>query len=164
MKRLIIPLILALGGCSSLSLTVQTQPTGAQISDASTGQIFGLSPITLTFDDVNMEQYRDDNGCYRVNPVRAEWVSGARSETDVVTMCHGDQPHTLTVQRPQAEGLGKDMEFAVQVEQLAAQQRQAGAQELSAGAQIWNAWSNSQQATPNCSSKMVGDTLKTTCW
>ena len=131
MKKLYIVLALAvwlgLAGCTtSYTLTVRTVPENANILWEHGGRI-AQTPHTLTFEH---DPRHVDNGCYRVNPISAEWLSGAQSEASSdVLLCQPD--NELEIVRPSSvPGEHFDFRFALLLQELRALDEQKDAAEV----------------------------------
>jgi len=155
----------ALGaGCASqASLTIYSQPEGAFLTEAGTGNAYGAAPITVWYEPAALRQFRDSNGCFLVKGFEARWVSGVAASLDSIRLCGSENGYfQITFNRdPSQPGLDKDMQFALQLQAVRAQQQQAQAAEDAAAAALFSAWSDSQPVV--CTSKQVGNSIQTTC-
>lgn len=164
----IILFFLALSGCATqATLNVYSQPTGAYITEIGTSLTLGISPTAVVYNPSALEANKRSDGCYYVKGLKARWVSGATSTLEPLRICGSSTgTYNITLNRDSNyPDLEKDLNFAMQVQNMLAQQQQAKAVQNAALAQMWSAYSISQgtNATTNCSSYMVGDTLKTNC-
>ena len=102
-------------GCSSYPVTFNTNPPGALLVCGGVSR--GYTPVTLYAD------FENDN--YYMPECEAIWVSGARATYptywgDAVEQYPSGVQSTL--QRPEYPDLDKDMQFALQVQQMKQQQ------------------------------------------
>lgn len=157
-------LAMGLAGCASrTTLTVNTVPTGAFLTEVGTGRALGIAPITITYDGEILWKQVDSNGCFTVAGIEARWVSGATAVLNPLKGCAGIVQHyNISLSRdPAAPGLDKDMEFAVKAQSLQAQQQQAQATQDAA---LMSAWAAGQQSAPTtCTTSSTGSSINTTC-
>jgi hypothetical protein len=135
-------LVALITGCATQStLTVSSQPSGAQITEIGTGTTFGVAPVVLRYDEKELSKRKDASGCYIVNGLRANWVSGATTSSETrIRLCGsrtGDYTYHLS-RDMSAEGLDKDLDFAMRQSAVSAQQAQAQAASRQADAQLFN--------------------------
>jgi hypothetical protein len=98
------------------SVTYSSNPPGAYISSIKTGKGHGVAPVTLYY-EVNSNSPKHTNGCYLLDGLRAQWVSGAYKDFDTVWACKIGGFHSITFDRPvDLPGLDKDLIFANQLE------------------------------------------------
>lgn len=156
-------------GCATqATLTVQSQPQGAYITEQGTGRVLGVAPVVSYYDASALKQNRQDaQGCYLVRGFEARWVSGATTFVPDTRLCNGTtNDYSITVTRNSSDpGLEKDLQFAMQVQALQLQAQQAQAAQDAATAALIGAFSAAQQRTTpvQCSSYPVGDSVQTTC-
>lgn len=115
-----------LSGCATtgVTLTVDSQPEGAYITDVESGQGYGIAPVTIDYDLSGMT--KDANGCYSLVGVNARWTSGAQAGYEAITYC-GNGTSVLISRNPSAPGLDQDLQFAAQLAQTRAAQQEAQA-------------------------------------
>lgn len=160
--------IFSLWGCSTqATLNVFSQPTGAYITEIGTSLTLGIAPTSAVYNPLILRNNKDNNGCYLVKGLKAKWVSGATSTLNPIRLCGSPtSTYNITINRDSSyPGLEKDLNFAMQVQNMLAQQQQAQAAQSAAFAQMWSAYSISQgvNSTTNCTSRVVGDAIKTSC-
>lgn len=120
-------LSILLAGCATqATLTVNTWPEGAVITEIGSGRFSGESPA-VSYYNLNSKSPKNSAGCYLVRGFKAQWQSGAVASTsETITLCGpstGD--YNISIQRPQVGGLDRDQNYAVQKQMLRAQQQQA---------------------------------------
>ena len=157
-------------GCAigtQATLTVHTQPEGAFLTERPSGTAYGIAPRTMTYNASILHRIKTD-GCFMVHGFEARWVSGATASLDQIRLCGsvvGD--YTITFSRdPDAPGLEKDMQFALQVQSVLAQQQQAAATQSAAQTASIAALLGSFDTTDSrlqCTSRQVGNTVQTDC-
>ncbi len=149
--------------CSTqTALTIYTNPIGGYVTEHQTGLVAGISPVTLYFDHAVFAQYKTSDGCFLAKGVEVTWVSGAKATLAPIKLCGSKwEDYTVTVDRPNAEGLEEDLKFALQVQSMLAQQQQAQAAQNSYLLQLYN----SSKSTNCVSRKGYGDneTIYTKC-
>jgi hypothetical protein len=93
------------------SLTIHTEPQGALLVEDGTGAQF-RSPAVLTY--ALTEQHRGSDGCFRIRPIVAHWVSGVTAgSSDFIPLCGNYTSWTLMIERPAgAPGLEQDLAAA----------------------------------------------------
>ena len=116
-----------LSGCATqATLTVNTWPEGAVITELGTGRFVGESPA-VSYYNINSKSPKNSAGCYLVKGFKAQWQSGAVGSTqETITLCGsrvGD--YNISIPRPPVGGLDRDQNYAVQKQMLRAQQQQA---------------------------------------
>lgn len=161
---------LLVGCASQVGLTVHSEPVGAYITEAGNGTPFGIAPARVVYQKAELKRYTGPDGCYRTRGLTARWVSGAQTSLDFVRLCPavGDE-QVVTIRRdPGVPGLDRDLEFAVRVQQLWAAQEQARAADeaasagsTAAAAALVTAIQASKPTT--CTTRQVGESLRTTC-
>ncbi len=161
-------LLIFLSGCATQStLNIYSQPIGAYITEVGTSTTYGITPTVAYYNVLDLLRHKQPDGCYLVKGFTAKWVSGATSTMSPIRICGSTTgTYNITLSRDSSHpDLEKDLTFAMQVQTMLAQQQQAKAAQNAAFAQMWSAFSISQDknSTTNCSSYMVGDTLKTSC-
>lgn len=158
-------LTVILTGCTTqATLTIQSQPDGAYVSEAGTGRPWGIAPVLVYYDRGNLTRFRGKDGCYVVKGFEARWVSGIVAKLNAVRLCGSPTGnYVITAARdPSQPGLDKDMQFALQVQATRAQQQQASA---ASDAALISAWSTLQQSSRliQCSAVQIGSTVQTQC-
>lgn len=140
-KNLIVFGAFTLSGCASsvVQLQVTTQPGGAYITEAS-GTVLGTSPVLAQYSREVLKKHKDATGCAVVKGFNAQWISGAAATTGpTVRLCGSDDVYNISITRDiNAQGLDKDLEFALRMSTAGAAQRQAGAAEDAAMFQFLN--------------------------
>lgn len=148
-------------------LTIRSQPEGAYITDIVSGRGLGIAPIVLPIDFDKLTFHT--SGCYTVGGIRAQWVSGAQTAYGQLTFCQGQRDYNFLASRDTSQpGLEKDLQFALQLEQLRAEQAQANAANDAAAAALMGAFSKSlqsykQQPSVRCYTQATGNTVQTAC-
>lgn len=152
----------SLGCASRTTLTINSVPAGAYITEVGTGKAFGIAPVTVIYDGEKLWKSMDANGCFTVSGFQAKWISGATTALNPISGCKGViERYSISLERDQsAPGLDKDMEFAVKVQAVQAQQQQA---QSSQDAAIISAWSALQSGSTNCTTRAIGETISTSC-
>lgn len=54
---------LSAGCASNVTLTIQTQPEGAYVTEVGTGKALGIAPVQVSYDSQQLLRYKDANGC-----------------------------------------------------------------------------------------------------
>jgi hypothetical protein len=165
-KVLAVIVLANLGGCASpgVRLTVTSSPDGAYITSGN-GAVSGIVPVTAFYAKQSLKP--DDKGCFQLQGFTARWASGAVTDVPVLQHCaEPDGNYSFNMMRNMnAPDFDKDLQFALQVQNLRAQTAQAEASQAAALAALWSASTVSQKAyTPvQCSSYTIGNTIQTTC-
>ncbi len=162
-------LITTILGCGTpgVHLTVTSSPDGAYITSES--PITGLVPVVAFYDKQMLDNIkRDEDGCLFLKGFTATWVSGAVTSVPLIRHCakSNDGNYNFVMSRDMnAPGLDKDLQFAIQVENLRVQKAQADAAQAMAYASMWSAARTNQptQKAINCSTYGSGNTLYTNC-
>jgi hypothetical protein len=159
---------LAAGCANQASLSIYSTPEGAYITETGSGKAAGIAPVTVHYDRAALKARTGPDGCRYVHGFVAHWVSGVTATLPRVHLCGSDTgDYRITFTRdPSALGLDKDMQFALQRQQLRAQQQQAQATEDAAAAARLQAFIQAQQAQQNriiCNSVTYGDFVQTYC-
>jgi len=181
LKITVLILVALLMGCATHStLTVTSQPSGANISEIGTGATFGVAPVVIRYDEKEISAYKDGSGCYLVKGFRANWVSGATASSEPRIRLCGSSTGTYTFNFSRdinAEGLDKDLDFAMRQSAVRAQQAQAAAANSQANLQMFNlsqqllnqsqprvlAPSIAPPSQINCVSRQQGNQVITNC-
>ncbi len=166
--QFLVILLLSLSGCATQStLQIYSQPIGAYITEVGTSTTLGISPTAAYYNASDLHQNKQPDGCYLVKGYTARWVSGATSTMNPIRICGSSTgTYNITLNRDsEYPDLEKDLNFALQVQNMLAQQRQAQAAQDAAFAQLWSAYSISQgvNKTTNCTTTAIGDSLNTSC-
>jgi hypothetical protein len=154
--------LLALSGCAlQATLQVDTNPTGGYISEVDTGFVPGIAPVSIYYEPSSLT-LRDAKGCYLVRGMNVRWVSGATASVNPISLCGSAYDnYNITINRPaNAPDLDKDLQFAVQVQNMLSQQAQAEAARQATALQIYNSTLNN---TVNCTSIPIGNQVHTNC-
>jgi len=117
-------ILFGLTSCASnIGLTYKTQPLGAMVSFIDGRQI-GETPAKLYY---KWDEKYVRNGCLHIKGFTAKWVSGAQATSpETLRVCNSSGDFEYTLARPtDAPGLEKDMNYAMQTQQLRLQQQQA---------------------------------------
>lgn len=143
------------------TLQVNTNPAGGYVTEFDTGLVAGVSPVVMYYDPAALV-YRNADGCFLVKGFSVQWVSGATAAVNPVTLCGSTyDDYFLTVNRPAtAPGLEKDLQFALQLQTLAAQQQQAEAARQAAALQMFNSINS---PAVKCTSTPIGNQVHTKC-
>ena len=162
-------------GCSTIAgVTYYTSPDGAMLAYKDGSQQHGITPIRLEY---QWDPKFITNGCLNTKGVVATWGSGARAESPIiVTVCEGPGEYTFKLDRPStADGLDKDMSFAIEVQRSRAMQQQAEQTRVQSQLQmlqLFNAMNPPTQnidvnadikLKTNCTSRTVGSNVYTEC-
>jgi len=166
--RIIVILIASIlfSGCATqASLSINSQPEGAYITEVETGKPFGMAPVAVVYDPATLNLHKSTEGCFMVNGFEARWVSGAVTTLNPIKLCGSNvDSYSISLNRDSSHpGLDKDLQFAIQLQTLRAQQQQAQASKDSAAAALWSAWSASQQNNINCTTTPIGNSVNTNC-
>jgi hypothetical protein len=156
-------------GCATpgVNITVTSSPDGAYI--ISEGPVTGLVPVEAFWDKKTLDALgRDENGCFLLQGFTATWVSGAVTSVPILRHCDKstDGNYNFVMSRDMnAPGLDKDLQFALQVQNLRVQKAQADAAQAMAYASMWSAARANQpkQQSINCSTYGSGNALYTNC-
>lgn len=149
--KLIIALLVAtlvVGCATQATLTVNTWPEGAVITELGSGRFAGESPA-VSYYNLNSKSPKNSAGCYLVRGFQAQWQSGAVSSTqETITLCGSSTgDYNISIQRPQVAGLDRDQNYAVQKQMLRAQQKQAQSAQDAALLQMYMATKPTQSST-----------------
>lgn len=109
---LVLPIIFT--ACtSSTELVFVTHPEGATITEMGTGITIGTAPTNKLFDLDSIGSV-DEEGCYTLNGVEAQWVSGAKEQITGLQLCGKHRRgYIVTLVRPSSyPDLEKDIEVA----------------------------------------------------
>jgi len=159
-------LVSLISGCATqASLTLYSQPEGAYFTENGSGKSYGIAPIKVYYDGVELLKHKNSDGCFLVKGFEARWISGATASLKTIRLCGSNVgDYNITYSRNSSEpGFDKDMQFALQVKSVRAQQRQAQAAKDAAFAGILSAFSTQQQNRISCTTNQVGDTVFTNC-
>ena len=130
-------------GCAThnASLGVYSQPEGAFISKAVSGEPLGIAPITLEYDPASLNSFKDAECCFMVRGFEARWVSGATTRLNPIRLCGTETgSYTINLDRNMAyPRLEKDLQFVIQLRMVRAQQQ---ATQNSAITALWRTWEN----------------------
>lgn len=167
-NRLLLVFMLFLSGCATQStLQIYSQPVGAYITEVGTSTTLGIAPTAAYYNASALNQNKQPDGCYLVKGFTAKWVSGATASMNPIRLCGSNTgTYNITLNRGNEHpDLEKDLNFALQVQNMLAQQRQAQAAQNAAFAQMWSAYSISQgvNKTTNCTTTALGNSLNTSC-
>lgn len=121
---LILCFSLALGACSTIAVTYQSDPEGATV--VCNGHVFGEAPVTIRY---KLRDVDKRLGILYTDPCYAQWVSGYRAPFNnrvalSVIPAFGSQ----MVQRPFGDGYAQDADYGLRVQtlrQLRAQQEES---------------------------------------
>lgn len=166
-------LVTTIVGCATpgVRITVTSSPDGAYITSG--GPVTGLVPVVAFWDKKTLDGLgRDANGCLLLQGFTATWVSGA--VTTVPTLRHCDKStdgdYSFVMSRDMSTpNLDKDLQFAIQVQNLRIQKEQADAAQAMAYASMWSAAKANQptqkstQQSINCTTYGSGSALYTNC-
>lgn len=148
-------------GCSTpgVRLTVTSEPDGAYITSV---------PVVAFWEMQSLEKSsRDEKGCFQLKGFTARWASGAVTEVPVVRVCgESDGDYNFVMSRDMNHpNLGKDLQFALQVQAVRAKNAQAEASQAAAFAAMWSAAKVGQtpQKPVHCSTYNSGSTIQTNC-
>jgi hypothetical protein len=177
---LLILAILTTGCASNLKMTYKSSPGLASIYEG--GKELGVAPVTVEYAVTKDDKKR---GNMLLRGTSARWVSGASAEVPSVRVdLKNGLSQEITFNRPENyPGLEKDQAFVREViktylllRQVQAQERQAQAQEDIVNIQRDKQLTDSinqigKPQTPyplprpptNCTSTVVGNTVRTTC-
>ena len=158
---------IALGGCATqASLTVQSQPEGAYMTEKGSGKAFGVAPVTVVYDSKALERSKRADGCYLVKGFEARWVSGATANLELITLCgNSSGTYNITFSRDASSpDLEKDLQFALHLQSIRAQQQQAQAAQDAAAAAVYNAFVPPARKPTNCTSTQIGTMVQTHCY
>ncbi len=110
--------VFVLSGCAS-TVVFTSDIEGATVSTKS-GQVYGLSPVAVEFDDETLNASRSKDGCARIPRVTYQWPSGATaSSPDPIVLCGGGRQFTVQVDRPKdTPGTETDLRFALEQQKL----------------------------------------------
>lgn len=161
-------LIVTIAGCASpgIRLTVTSNPDGAYIT--SKGPVSGVVPVTAFWPIESIgKSARDADGCFQLQGFTARWASGAVTEAPVVRVCGAaDGDYNFVMSRDMNHpDLGKDLQFAIQMQAVRAQNAQAEAAQSAAFAAMLSATKVGYptQRSVNCSTYNNGTFINTNC-
>lgn len=153
-------------GCAkNLAVTYYSDPPGAILYQGQ--QRFGYTPVTLYY------RIRDEDrerGHLALQGTQVRWASGASANVPSLRadLSRGTN-HWFTFVRPEnVPGREADLRFALELEKLELMRRQADAQAAQAYWQMYNAinqqYQQQQRSFTNCTSRLRGNTIDTTCY
>jgi hypothetical protein len=152
MRLPVLAVLLLLGGCTSLRVLYQSDPSGATLYE--NGQPKGLTPFTLVYQP---SQAFKNGGCMELDPLEVRWASGATATTDgSLTACKsaGSRQRYMFI-RPNVPGRDIDVNTALELKRNKILQEQ-------------NALIYQQMVTPqrpvNCKTIHVYGVANTTCY
>ena len=181
LKVTALTLVAFLTGCATHStLTVLSQPSGAYITEAGTGTAYGVTPVVISYDAKALSAHKNASGCYLVKGMNATWVSGVTTSSEPTLRLCGSSTGTYEIllsRNMNAEGLDKDLDFAMRQSAVKAQNAQARAANSQANLQMFNLsqqllkQSQPQVLAPsiappsqiNCVSRQQGNQVITNC-
>lgn len=104
-----------LSGCSTV-VTYTSDLYGADVKSR-TGQFYGVTPVSVSYNDDDLKGTRGASGCPRVPGVTYTWPSGATASTpDMIELC-GSGNHVVKLDRPQqVPNIEKDLQTALQIQ------------------------------------------------
>lgn len=106
-----------LAGCSTV-VTYTSDLYGAEVKSR-TGQLYGVTPVDVTYSDDDLKGTRGASGCPRVPGVIYTWPSGATAKTDDTIEICGSGAHVVKLDRPaDAPDIEKDLKKALSIQQL----------------------------------------------
>lgn len=160
-------LLTLLPGCATQgTLTVRSQPPGAYVTEPRSGGVLGVAPVTVYYQSAALEKWREAQDWYQIQALQATRVSGAVSRSPAPLRLCGDPTgqYTITLNRSSsAPGLDKDLQFASQMESIAAQKRQAKAAKDAALVNRWLGMQVQAKKPVRSSTTTLGDSLQTVC-
>lgn len=172
---------LAAAGPRSLTVTYYSDPAGATLYANQNQQSFGYAPAKLKYKV--SKGFRDGKECMTLQPVMVRWASGAEASVSTITACPqngGNQQFTL-VRPTGVEGRELDVQFALQLQELALVREQArAARRDMAAAQVGAFWRTyidtmqrnhadmmqrirEQNRLVQCRSQVIGQAVYTNC-
>lgn len=160
----VIFLIWCVSACTTQTqLKIISAPAGAYITERGTHTVFGQTPTVIYYNNAALEKIKDENGCYRVKGIRAQWASGVYQEISHFNLCHGNTVHVYTVQRPPLPGLQVDLEVARGVKQDATLKHNANFDAIGAAIDAMTPVPYPVPVITNCKSTVNGSTIATQC-
>ncbi len=107
-----------LTGCST-TVVFESDIEGAVVTSAA-GQKYGMTPVSVSFPDKQLDATRQPDGCARIPGVTYTWASGATvSSPNPILLCTGGSMHRYVMKRPaDAPDLEKDLQTALQLARL----------------------------------------------
>lgn len=79
-----------LASCSHTAfLKVSSVPTGARLTETNSNSYKGIAPIVMQYEYEDLKHYVNEKGCFVVNGFTAEWISGAKTTENSITLCDG---------------------------------------------------------------------------
>lgn len=166
--------ILLLSGCASkLRVTYNSDPPGAVLYSG--GQRIGYTPQTLYY---NVSDETKKRGFMNLVTTKVQWASGATAEMQTLKadLAKYGLSQQFTFNRPNGfPGRDTDVRFSLELDRTRAIQRQAAAQEEQAAAQRRQADAQEERAAvegygtyapspTNCTSKVIGNMVNTSCY
>lgn len=106
--------VLVLAGCST-TVVFTSDIEGATVTNAA-GELYGTTPVDISFDNDALEDSKDVNGCARIVGVTYKWPSGATVSSDnPILLCGGKSQYIFKLSRPEdAPGVEKDLKNAIE--------------------------------------------------
>ncbi len=103
-----------LTGCST-TVVFTSDIEGAAVT-ALTGENYGMTPTSVSFDNDSLKASQDDAGCARITGVVYTWPSGARASSDnPIVLCGSRSKYIFRLERPKdVPDVEKDLRFAIE--------------------------------------------------
>lgn len=109
-----------LAGCST-TVVFTSDIEGATVTNTA-GELYGVTPTTVTYDNDALDDSRDANGCARVVGVTYKWPSGATvSSPDPILLCGKRSQYIFKLARP-SDAPGKETDLQNALERLRVRQ------------------------------------------
>lgn len=159
--------ILSARGPRGLTITYHSDPAGATLYANENQQTFGYAPVKLKYKVT--KGFSSGKECMTIQPVMVRWASGAEASVSTITACPqqgGNQQFTL-VRPTGVEGRELDVQFALQLQQIALLRQQARAAQSAAFWQNYAATLDrirEQNRILRCTSNVIGSFVYTNCY
>lgn len=109
----ILLIVSVLSGCST-TVEFISDIEGASVT-ALTGENYGVTPVSVSYDNDQLDDSRDLDGCARITGVTYRWPSGATASSDnPIVLCGSKGQYTVRLNRPEdAPGAEIDLKNAL---------------------------------------------------
>lgn len=103
-----------LSGCST-TVVFTSDIEGATVTNAA-GELYGVTPTSVTYDNDALADSKDTSGCARIVGVTYKWPSGATVTSDnPILLCGDKSRYIFKLERPQdAPGVEQDLKNAIE--------------------------------------------------
>ena len=160
---MLLVLIFSSACSNTVRVTYYSDPAGAALYEGE--QFFGYTPVSL---DYQVKSEMKKTGCAVLRPTAVRWASGAEAAITSMNVCaiNGTTQQFTFVRPTGVPGRELDVQFAIEKERNAILAAQANAQRDLATIQALESLgqpTTSPQASMQCTTRVVRDTIYTDC-